>query len=92
LVIGIGELAVFLSPDVGKGEHHGRGLPDPGRQDRLRQAAAQQGTRTTGSVRQAEREYGTALVVVNQPANIGALPLTVARDAGCLVAYLPGAA
>jgi transposase len=27
---------------------------------------------------------------VDQPASIGALPLTVARDAGALVAYLPG--
>ncbi|WP_406425502.1 hypothetical protein OH809_05405 [Streptomyces sp. NBC_00873] len=27
-----------------------------------------------------------ALVIVDQPANIGALPLAVARDAGCLVA------
>jgi hypothetical protein len=31
-------------------------------------------------------------VVVDQPASIGALPLTVARDAGCKVAYLPGLA
>ncbi len=30
------------------------------------------------------------LVVVDQVANIGALPLTVARAAGCRVAYLPG--
>jgi hypothetical protein len=32
------------------------------------------------------------LVVVDQPASIGALPLTAARDAGCQVAYLPGLA
>ena len=30
------------------------------------------------------------LVVVDQPASIGALPLAVARDLGCQVAYLPG--
>lgn len=29
-------------------------------------------------------------MIVDQPASIGALPLTVARDAGCKVAYLPG--
>lgn len=29
---------------------------------------------------------------MDQPASIGALPLTVARDAGCQVAYLPGLA
>ena len=28
--------------------------------------------------------------VVDQPASIGALPLAVARDMGCPVAYLPG--
>lgn len=35
-------------------------------------------------------KHGTVLVVVDQPASIGALPLAVARDAGCRVAYLPG--
>ncbi len=35
-------------------------------------------------------KFGTVLVVVVQVANIGALPLTVARAAGCRVAYLPG--
>jgi hypothetical protein len=31
LVIEIGEVAVFLGLDVGKGEHHGRGLTPAGR-------------------------------------------------------------
>jgi hypothetical protein len=31
-------------------------------------------------------------VIVDQPASLGALPLTSARDAGCTVAYLPGLA
>jgi hypothetical protein len=35
-------------------------------------------------------QYGIVLVVVDQPASIGALPLAVARDAGCKVVYLPG--
>lgn len=30
------------------------------------------------------------LVVVDQPASIGALPLAVARDMGCPIVYLPG--
>lgn len=34
-------------------------------------------------------KHGTVVVVVDQPASIGALPLAVARDAGCQVAYLP---
>lgn len=37
-------------------------------------------------------KLGTVLVIVDQPASIGALPLTVARDVGCQVAYLPGLA
>jgi len=35
-------------------------------------------------------KHGAVLVVVDQPASIGALPLAVARDGGCHVAYLPG--
>ena len=35
-------------------------------------------------------KHGTVLVVVDHPASIGALPLAVARDAGCRVAYPPG--
>lgn len=35
--------------------------------------------------------FGTALVIVDQAASIGALPWTVARDAGCHVAH-PGLA
>lgn len=30
------------------------------------------------------------LVVVDQPASIGALPVAVAREMGCRIAYLPG--
>ncbi|MQA36247.1 IS110 family transposase, partial [Modestobacter roseus] len=36
--------------------------------------------------------HGDVLVVVDQPATIGALPIAVARDVGCQVAYLPGLA
>jgi hypothetical protein len=35
-------------------------------------------------------KFGTVLIVVDQPASIGAQPLTAARDTGCKVAYLPG--
>lgn len=37
-----------------------------------------------------QSNHGTVLVVVDQPASIGALPLTVARDTRCQVAYPPG--
>lgn len=36
--------------------------------------------------------YGRVLLVVDQPATIGALPLAVARDMGVQVGYLPGLA
>ncbi len=35
-------------------------------------------------------KFGTVLVIVDQPASIGASCSPVARDAGCKVAYLPG--
>lgn len=35
-------------------------------------------------------EHGPALLVVDQPATIGALPVPVAQAAGVLVGYLPG--
>jgi hypothetical protein len=35
-------------------------------------------------------EHGPVLMVVDQPASIGALPVAVARACGCQVAYLPG--
>ena len=38
------------------------------------------------------KQHGTVLLVVDQPNTIGALPIAVARDAGCLVGYLPGLA
>jgi hypothetical protein len=38
------------------------------------------------------QEDGKVLVVVDQPNTIGALPVAVARDCGCEVAYLPGLA
>src|SRR5699024_6845490 len=36
--------------------------------------------------------HGRILVVVDQPATIGALPVAVARDMGVMVGYLPGLA
>ena len=38
------------------------------------------------------KEHGKLLLVVDQPTTIGALPVTVARSEGILVAYLPGLA
>ena len=87
-MVDIDGVGVFLGLDVGKQAHHGHGLtpagkkvfdkPLPNGEPQLRAAFDK-----------LKAKFGTVLVVVDQPASIGALPLTVARDAGCQVAYLP---
>lgn len=84
------EYAVYLGLDVGKEAHHAcalnadgkrvhdKGLPQA--EDRLRALYRDLATR------------GPVLVVVDQPASIGALPVAVARAEGLDVAYLPGLA
>jgi transposase len=89
LVIEISEVAVFLGLDVGKGGHHGRGLTPAGKtvfDKRLPNSEP----KLRALFDKLNAKYDTVLMVVDQPANIGALPLAVARDAGCLVAYPPG--
>ena len=83
------DIGVYLGLDVGKGEHHATAVnpagkkvfdkPLPNSEPKLREL-----------FEKLRAKHGTVLVVVDQPASIGALPLTVARDAGCQVAYLPG--
>ncbi|MFE1782235.1 IS110 family transposase [Streptomyces sp. NPDC059506] len=90
-MIDIDGVRVFLGLDVGKAAHHGHGLtpagkkvfdkPLPNSEPRLRAVFDKLRTK-----------FGQVLVIVDQPASIGALPLTVARDTGCQVAYLPGLA
>jgi hypothetical protein len=75
-----GGIDVYLGPDVGKGEHHGTALtpagkkvfdkPLPNSEPRLREL-----------FEKLRSGHGTVLVVVDQPASIGALPLR--RRAGC---------
>ncbi|GIU57943.1 hypothetical protein NicSoilC12_36920 [Arthrobacter sp. NicSoilC12] len=38
------------------------------------------------------QQHGRVLVIVDEPNTIGALPIAVAGDCGCTVAYLPGLA
>ncbi|MFE1852135.1 IS110 family transposase [Streptomyces sp. NPDC059489] len=86
---GQGGIDVYLGLDVGKGEHHATALTPEGKktfdkrlpntESKLREVFAK-----------LQAKHGTVLVVVDQPASIGALPLAVARDPGCRVAYLPG--
>ncbi|RPE27205.1 transposase IS116/IS110/IS902 family protein [Streptomyces sp. Ag109_O5-1] len=83
------EIGVFLGLDVGKSAHHGHGLTPAGKK-----VFDKQLPNTEPKLRQVfdklREKFGIVLVVVDQPASIGALPLTVARDTGCQVAYLPG--
>ncbi|MFD0193152.1 IS110 family transposase, partial [Streptomyces albidoflavus] len=60
----IEDVGVFLGLDVGKTAHHGHGLTPAGKK----------------IFDKLTEKFGTVLVIVDQPASIGALPLTVARD------------
>jgi transposase len=85
-----GDYQVFCGLDVGKDGHHAVALDRDGR--RLHDAAL---VNTEARLRQVFAmlaKHGRVLVVVDQPASIGALPVTVARAAGHQVAYLPGLA
>jgi transposase len=81
---------VYLGIDVGKTFHHavalGRGgevLLDeqlPNDETEIREVIA------------ALRKHGSVLLVVDQPSDVGAFPVAVARSEGVSVAYLPGIA
>ncbi|MEX5635470.1 IS110 family transposase [Parafrankia sp. FMc2] len=81
---------VFCGLDVGKETHHATALnpagkkihdrPLPNDEPALRQVFTQL------------TEAGRVLVIVDQPASIGALSIAVARQMGLDVAYLPGLA
>src|SRR5664279_3419947 len=87
---GYDEVAVFLGWDVGKQGHHavaqdrsGKKLLDralPNDEAKLRELYGRM------------KVHGPVLLVVDQPATIGALPVAVALDEGITVAYLPGLA
>jgi transposase len=85
-----GGYEVFLGLDVGKGDHHAVGLTPDG--TRLHDAPL---ANTEAKLRQLFDKLARhcrVLVVVDQPASIGALPVAVARACGHQVAYLPGLA
>lgn len=75
---GTGGIDIYVGLDVGKGEHHGTVLtpagkkvfdkPLPNNEPRLRELFTK-----------LQARHGAVLVVVDQPASIGALPLVVAR-------------
>ncbi|MEU1057020.1 IS110 family transposase [Streptomyces sp. NPDC005876] len=83
------ETGVFLGLDVGKSAHHGHGLTPAGKKVFDKHLPNTE-PKLRDVFEKLKTKFGTVLVIVDQPASIGALPLTVARDAGCKVAYLPG--
>ncbi len=88
-MIDTGDVDASLGLDVGKGEHHGTAVTRVGKRvfdERLPNSEP----KMRAVLDKLTAKHGTVLVVIDQPASIGALPLAVARDAGCRVAYLPG--
>lgn len=83
------QVNVFVGLDVGKGEHHATALTPAGKKAFDKQLPNSE-PKLRELFTKLQAKHGTVLVVVDQPASIGALPLAVARDAGCRVAYLPG--
>ena len=81
---------VFLGLDVGKQEHHACGLDPTG--TKVHDKPLPQDEARLRELYTRLSEGGRVLVVVDQPATIGALPVTVARAMGIDVAYLPGLA
>lgn len=87
----INAVGVFLGLDVGKSPHHGHGLTPAGKKVFDKQLPKSE-PKLRAVFDKLAAKFRTVLVIVDQPASIGALPFTVARDAGCKVAYLPGLA
>jgi transposase len=84
------DFGVFLGLDVGKGEHHAVGLDPTGK--RLHDGPLPNTEPKLRALFDKLAQHGTLLMVVDQPATIGALPVAVARASGHHVAYLPGLA
>ena len=81
---------VFVGVDVGKGAHHAVALDRRGK--RLLDVALPNDETKLRALIGKLKEHGQVLLVVDQPATVGALPVAVARAEGVLVAYLPGLA
>jgi len=83
-------IQVFVGVDVGKGTHHAVALDQTGK--RLLDSALPNDEAKLRALITKLKEHGRVLLVVDQPATIGALPVAVARAEGVAVAYLPGLA
>ncbi len=84
----IGDIDVFIGIDVGKSEHWATALSRDG-QKVLDRALPNDEERLRALYKKLA-DHGNLLVVVDQPATIGALAVAVAQDMGITVGYLPG--
>ncbi|ATL25604.1 Mobile element protein [Streptomyces formicae] len=88
-MIDISGIDVFLGLDVGKGEHHATAITPAGKKAFDRRLPNSE-PKLREVFTKLKSKHGTVLVIVDQPASIGTLPLAVARALNCEVAYLPG--
>lgn len=86
----VDEYGVIVGLDVGKSEHHAVGLDRAG--GRVFDAPLPNSEPKLRAMFDKLAAHGPVLVVVDQPATVGALPVAVARACGHDVAYLPGLA
>jgi transposase len=89
-IAGHEDVDVFVGVDVGKGEHHAVAIDRAGK--RLFDKALPNDESRLKQLLGKLQEHGRVLLVVDQPATIGALPIAVAHGEGVLVGYLPGLA
>lgn len=84
------DFALFIGLDVGKSEHHATALTHAGEKVYDKPLPNDE-TRLKQLFTDLTSDRGPALVVVDQPATIGALPVAVAQATDAIeVAYLPG--
>ncbi|MBG6185246.1 transposase [Arthrobacter sp. CAN_A214] len=84
------DIEVFIGLDVGKSDHHAVALNRSGK--KLFDKALPNDEARLREILAKLSEHGKTLLVVDQPATIGALPVAVARATGAEVGYLPGLA
>jgi transposase len=84
------DIDVFIGLDVGKSGHHAVAVDEAGK--KLFDKALPNDEARLREILDSLSGHGKILLVVDQPATIGALPVAVAQAAGAAVGYLPGLA
>ena len=84
----IEDIDVFIGIDVGKSEHWATALSRDGR--KVLDRTLPNDEERLRALYKKLADHGNLLVVVDQPATIGALAVAVAQDMGITVGYLPG--